>query len=67
MLYTFILILIIVGISVLLLGIKIFFTKNGKFPETHVSHNKALQKKGVTCAKRMDIEERSKKGLFETE
>ncbi len=43
--------LALMGFSFLALGIKIFFTKNGKFAETHVGKNKALQKKKVYCIK----------------
>ncbi|MGL4331549.1 MAG: hypothetical protein ACRCZQ_10260 [Bacteroidales bacterium] len=58
-------VIIIVGISVLLLGIKVFFTKNGKFPNTHIEGNKALSKKGITCAKTDDKQAQQKQGLFD--
>lgn len=58
-------VIIIVGISVLLLGIKVFFTKNGKFPNTHIGGNKALSKKGITCAKTDDKLAQQKQGLFD--
>lgn len=40
----------IVGICVLLLGIRIFFVKNGKFPNSHIEGNIALKNKGIKCA-----------------
>lgn len=43
-------IITLVGISVLLLGIRVFFVKGGKFPNTHIHGNPALRKKGITCA-----------------
>jgi len=46
--------LILVGIAVLLLGFKIFFFKNGKFPSSHIGDNEALQKKGIHCAQTQD-------------
>lgn len=58
-------VIIIVGISVLLLGIKVFFTKNGKFPNTHIGGNKALSKKGITCAKTDDKLAQQKQVLFD--
>lgn len=58
-------VIIIVGISVLLLGIKVFFTKNGKFPNTHIGGNKALSKRGITCAKTDDKLAQQKQGLFD--
>ncbi len=33
--------IIIVLIAILLLGIRVFFTKNGKFPNTHIGNSKA--------------------------
>jgi len=54
MIYVLIITIIIVAVSVLLLGIKVFFTKNGKFPNTHVGGNAALKKRGITCIKEID-------------
>lgn len=48
------------GVAILLFGIKIFFTKNGKFPNGHVSGNKEMRKRGVTCVQSQDREERRK-------
>lgn len=47
MVETILITLLIVAISLLLLGVKVFFTKSGKFPNGHVSGNKALRKKGL--------------------
>jgi len=41
----------IVAISLLGMGVKIFFSKSQKFPETGVGQNKALRKKKVFCIK----------------
>jgi hypothetical protein len=41
--------LIFAGVA--LLGIKVFFVKNGKFPNTHISANKILTEKGINCCK----------------
>jgi len=56
MLETIYLTAIIVGICVFLLGIGIIFKK--KFPNTHVSGNKALRKKGIGCVQSQDREAR---------
>ena len=48
------------GVAILLLGVKIFFTKDGKFPNGHVSGNKEMRKRGVTCAQSQDRAERRK-------
>jgi hypothetical protein len=42
----------IVGISILLLGIRVFFVKGGKFPNFHIDGNKALKSKGIHCSAR---------------
>ncbi len=65
MVYTFLSCLIIISISVLLLGIKLFFSKEESFPETHIGNNKAMKKKGISCIKSQDLEERNKKNIFE--
>ena len=55
----FIKLLIISGLMValvlILLGIKILLKKKGQFPDTHISHNKEMQKRGITCAQHTDI------------
>ena len=56
MVETILITLLIVAISLVLLGVKVFFTKGGKFPNGHVSGNKALRKKGIGCAQSQDRE-----------
>jgi len=46
---------ILVTIALLGLGIKIFFTQGGRFPETRVGRNKELAKRGIKCAQSIDI------------
>ena len=61
MVETILITLLIVAISlVLLLGVKVFFTKGGKFPNGHVSGNKALRQKGIGCAQSQDREAQKK-------
>ncbi len=43
--------LAIVCLAVLLLGVKVFFVKGGRFPNTHIHDNKEMRKRGITCAK----------------
>lgn len=61
MLETLLITLVIVAICVVLLGVKIFFVKGGKFPNMHVSGNKALRDKGIGCAQSQDREAQRKK------
>lgn len=62
MLYTLLITLLIVAICLVLLGVKVFFTKGGKFPNGHVSGNKALRDKGISCAQSQDREAQAKSG-----
>ena len=55
--------LIAVGIlliAIVLLAVKILFTKKGKFPSVHINENVALRKKGITCAHSQDKLEQNK-------
>ena len=52
--------LLIIALSMALLCIKILLEKNGRFPNTHVSHNAALRKKGITCAQTQDALQRTR-------
>ncbi len=54
MLDTILITLLIVAICVLLLGVKVFFVKGGRFPNTHVSGNKALRDNGIGCVQSQD-------------
>ena len=56
--------LIIVLISVLLLGIKVFFVRGGRFPDTHIGDNAPLKKRGISCAVSTDRADRSRQGLY---
>lgn len=53
---TAIVVLVLLIIAVLLLGIRIFFVKNGKFPNTHIGSNKAMRERGIGCATSQDRE-----------
>ena len=60
MLYSVFLILLIVAISVVLLGVKVFFVKNGRFPNSHVSGSKAMRQRGIGCVQSQDREAQRK-------
>ncbi len=56
---------LIIGIAlgfivVLLMGVRVFFTKNGEFPNTHIGASKAMQDRGINCATSQDTEYRYK-------
>ncbi len=43
-------------IAVLLMGVRVFFTKKGEFPNTHIGASKAMQDRGIHCATSQDRE-----------
>lgn len=49
-LLTLLLTIALLAIALVALGVKVLFVKNGKFPSGHVSHNKALRARNITCA-----------------
>jgi hypothetical protein len=51
---------VIMAIAFVGLAVKILFKKGGKFPNTHISGNKYLRAKGVTCIQTYDKLEQSK-------
>lgn len=65
MLYTFIISAILLFIGVFLLGFKIFFIKNGKFPNIHIGGSKPLREKGISCATSQDRDARKKSKRME--
>ena len=48
--------IVILFITILLMGIRVFFTKKGKFPSLHIGDSKAMQEKGIHCATSQDAE-----------
>ena len=54
MLQLFLSVLVFTGMSVLLMGFKLFFISGGKFPENRIGHNKKLRQAGIYCPKTQD-------------
>ena len=50
----------IVSVAILAISIRIVLVKDGKFPETHISRNPEIKKKGIHCEKTMDRFEQAK-------
>ncbi|MDZ7774919.1 MAG: hypothetical protein U5L09_04530 [Bacteroidales bacterium] len=50
--------LLLVLIAISILGFKLFFMKNGRFPQTEIGKNKEMRKRGIYCAKTMDMVDR---------
>lgn len=47
---------LILFIAILLMGIRVFFTKKGEFPSLHIGDSKPLQDRGIHCATSQDSE-----------
>ena len=58
MLKTILITLLIVAISMAFLSVKVILKKNGRFPNTHVSGNKAMRERGIGCVQSQDREAR---------
>ncbi|MBR6247575.1 MAG: hypothetical protein IKQ89_01070 [Muribaculaceae bacterium] len=48
---TLVIIIVLIALAVMLLGVKIFFVKGGRFPNTHIHDNAEMKKRGITCAR----------------
>jgi len=58
---TLILAVVLLGFCVVLLGIRIFFVKGGRFPNTHIEGNQALLSRGIRCAHTVEDEPTTEK------
>lgn len=64
MIQAFIVSAVLLFIGILLFGIRVFFVKNGEFPNIHIGGNKALKDKGIACATSQDRDaQKSKSGM----
>lgn len=46
---------VLIALSVVGLGIRMLVKTDGVFPETHISRNKAMRSKGITCAQNINV------------
>lgn len=53
------------GIAVLLLGFRVFFTKKWGFPSSHVDGQPKLREKGLRCHASQHRDAQERKNLFE--
>lgn len=51
---------VLMGLIMAALAIKILLKKGGKFPNTHISGNRHMKERGVTCAQSYDKMEQAK-------
>lgn len=52
-------------IAVLLMGVRVFFSKKGEFPNTHIGGSKAMKDRGISCATSQDREASGRESLIE--
>jgi hypothetical protein len=45
---------VLVGLALAGLAITILLKPKGQFPDTHISHNREMRKRGITCAQHTD-------------
>jgi len=45
---------VLVALALAGMAITILVKPKGRFPNTHISHNKEMQKRGITCAQHTD-------------
>lgn len=51
----------VIALSIILLGVKVFFVKGGKFPSLHIHDNPAMRKMNIHCAQHEDQFKSNKK------
>lgn len=54
----FVIVFILIAIAIIGLSISILIKKGGQFPNTHIGKDKNMKKKGISCARTTDREER---------
>jgi hypothetical protein len=47
--------LVFITIAALGFGITMLLKSGGRFPDTHVGHNKEMRKRGISCAQNNDV------------
>ena len=65
MIKTLLLGIAILFIAIMLMGIKVFFTKKGEFPNTHIGGSRAMRDRGISCATSQDREASNRENLIE--
>ena len=56
--------LLIIAISLLLLGVRVLFKKDGEFQSQHISDNAYLKEKGIHCVIDQDKEARTRNKAY---
>jgi len=48
--------IVILFIAILLMGMRVFFSRKGHFPSLHIGECQAMQDRGIQCATSQDAE-----------
>ena len=51
----FIISVILIGVAIAGLAVRMLIKPRGRFPETHISRNREMQKRGIRCAQETDL------------
>lgn len=65
MIKTILIAIVILFAAILLMGMRVFFSKKGKFPDLHISNHDAMKERGITCATSQDREGFKKQNIFD--
>lgn len=57
--------IVLLFVAVLLMGVRVFFTKKGEFPNTHIGGSKAMRDRGISCATSQDRQTYAKESPVE--
>ncbi|MBK5195952.1 MAG: hypothetical protein JJE08_08005 [Proteiniphilum sp.] len=57
--------IVILFIAILLMGVRVFFTRKGEFASMHIGECKALRDRGIQCATSQDDEMNRKENPIE--
>lgn len=61
---TIVISVLFVALAAALLAVRIICVKGGQFPKTHISQQKAMRDRGITCVQSQDYEARHRQGLY---
>ena len=46
---------LLIGFALVAMAVSILLRRGGRFPDTHISHNREMRKRGITCAQHNDV------------
>ncbi|MCU0366607.1 MAG: hypothetical protein MUC30_05245 [Bacteroidales bacterium] len=46
---------LLIAFALVAMAVSILLRRGGRFPDTHISHNREMRKRGITCAQHNDI------------